>query len=105
MRPRLEARHQALLPQRAFYARLLRYLGATVAIVTVGLVIGVRNLTEEQRVADHLGRTEKLAAIGELVAGVAHELNNPLTGISTFAQLLLGLLDEQQAGNAPPHLL
>jgi two-component system NtrC family sensor kinase len=55
----------------------------------VGLVIGVRNLTEERKAADRLGRTEKLAAIGELVAGVAHELNNPLTGISTLAQLLL----------------
>jgi signal transduction histidine kinase len=60
--------------------------------LAAGRVISVHNATEAQRLAEAMHQTEKLAALGELVAGVAHELNNPLTGISTFAQLLL---DEQ----------
>jgi signal transduction histidine kinase/GAF domain-containing protein len=60
--------------------------------LTAGQVVSVHNATEPQRLAEAMHQTEKLAALGELVAGVAHELNNPLTGISTFAQLLL---DEQ----------
>ena len=54
-----------------------------------GVVVALRNLTEERRVAEQLRQSEKLVALGELVAGVAHEVNNPLTGISAFAQLLM----------------
>ncbi len=43
----------------------------------------------EKRLQQQLNLSSRLAAIGELAAGVAHEINNPLTGILGFSQLLL----------------
>lgn len=48
----------------------------------------MKNITEVRRLKDQLYHAEKLASIGLLVSGVAHEINNPLTGTIAYTELL-----------------
>ena len=55
----------------------------------------VRDITEEKIRKSEALRTGQLAAIGELAAGVAHEINNPINGIINYAQILLDNADDK----------
>jgi len=49
----------------------------------------IRDISERKKMEEQLIVSDRLASIGELASGVAHELNNPLTGILGFSELLL----------------
>ena len=55
----------------------------------VGSIVVVEDISTRVQLEEQLQISEKMASIGLLAAGVAHEVNTPLTGISSFAQMLL----------------
>jgi PAS domain S-box-containing protein len=66
-----------------------------------GAIIVLEDVTSRIRLEEQLQQREKLSSIGLLAAGVAHEVNTPLTGVSSYTQMLLGMLPE----NDPKHAL
>jgi len=71
-----------------------RMLRATVAPLSdasgavTGLIASLRDVTELNRLEQQVMQSEKLAAMGQMMAGVAHELNNPLTAILAVSDML-----------------
>jgi signal transduction histidine kinase len=55
----------------------------------IGSVMVARDVTNQKRMEEQLLVTDRLASIGELASGIAHELNNPLTSVIGFSQLLM----------------
>ena len=53
-----------------------------------GIIISVRDITVERKLEQQIVQSERLAAMGAMIGGVAHELNNPLTSIMGVSELL-----------------
>ncbi|HEU4510055.1 MAG TPA: ATP-binding protein [Pyrinomonadaceae bacterium] len=66
-----------------------------------GALVVLEDVTARTSLEEQLQQREKLSSIGLLAAGVAHEVNTPLTGVSSYTQMLLGMLNE----NDPKHAL
>jgi PAS domain S-box-containing protein len=63
------------------------------AAVEVGTIVILEDITERAHLEEQLRISEKMASLGLLAAGVAHEVNTPLTGISSYTQMLLEQAD------------
>lgn len=57
-----------------------------------GKIIGYRgvsrDITERQKMQEQVAENQRLASLGEMAAGIAHEINNPISGVITYAELL-----------------
>lgn len=65
-----------------------------------GAIIVLENVSSRVKLEESLQQNEKLSSIGLLAAGVAHEVNTPLTGVSSYTQMLLGMIPETDPKHA-----
>jgi signal transduction histidine kinase len=71
---------------RAFHLTISPAMG--LRGVFEGAILVLSDVTEEKKIQQQLMQSEKLSSLGEMISGVAHELNNPLASIMGYAQLM-----------------
>lgn len=97
--PDAPVRRETLLPDGSSFAVSMHALQPLRA-GDFRAVVHLRETTEEKRMLANLRQSEKLAATGQLAAGLAHEINNPLGVIRCYAELLGNASpDEQSRGD------
>jgi two-component system NtrC family sensor kinase len=64
---------------------------------TIGVIASARDITERQRLQQQLIQSERLAAMGQMIAGVAHELNNPLTAILGVTEMVRDKTEDENS--------
>ncbi len=72
--------------------------------VRIGSMIIIDDITEQEKLREQMVLSEKLASLGLLAAGVAHEINNPLETIHNFAEFLKYSVEESRAVDALAHI-
>lgn len=73
--------------------------------VIIGAVGIFKDLTERKQLEEQVNRSSRLATLGELMAGVAHEIRNPLTSIKGFLQYFQAERDEKEWQDYLPMML
>ncbi|HYQ48704.1 MAG TPA: ATP-binding protein, partial [Thermodesulfovibrionales bacterium] len=87
-------------PHHRIYRIGSSVIGQTMA--EKGMVLVIKDVTEEKDLQDRLQTQERLAAVGQLAAGIAHDFNNTLTGIIGFTEVILA---ESTLGSADREIL
>lgn len=72
----------------------------SVSNAQTGAIVVLENVSSRVKLEESLQQSEKLSSIGLLAAGVAHEVNTPLTGVSSYTQMLLGMIPETDPKHA-----
>ena len=70
-----------------------------------GVIILIEDITETELLAASLSHSERLASIGRLAAGVAHEIGNPITGIACLAQTIRDEYDGEELNNLAEQII